>query len=175
MRYRHLTVLFAAAAVAIAAACNGGGPSLDDYFAQIEPLFNAANEGSAVPDPLLDQKLAAAQSDEERVLVFQEFLSASEAITRAVAVQLDGIEPVKEAQDAHEEAIQTNTELADLLGDLLSRTEDVASPGELEDLLAELEEPELTEARERRDEACSKLQEVADANEVDVDLDCPAA
>ena len=171
MRNRQLIALLPLAAGVIALACNSG-LSLERYFDQIEPLFNNASESYAVLDQALDEKLIAAQSDEEKVLVFQEFVTGSGGVARALITQLESMEPPGEVEEAHEQSIQANADLVELLADLFMKTDELESADGLEELMAELQGSEFTAAEELRDDACSKLQEIADADGLAADLAC---
>ena len=171
MRNRQLIALLPLAAGVIALACNSG-PSLEGYFDQIEPLFNNASESYAVLDQTLDEKLVAAQSDEEKVLVFQEFVTGSGGVARTLTTQLVSMEPPGEAEEAHEQSSQANADLVELLADLFLKADELESADGLEELMAELQGSEFTAAEELRDDACSKLQEIADAGGLAADLAC---
>jgi hypothetical protein len=176
MNHRYCLALLPLAAGIIAMACNGDGRlPLDEYFQQIEPLFNTSTTLSANLEQQLEGKLPAAQSDEERILVVQEFLTPVENLYEAMIIELENLDPPGKVEDAHEEALAATRELFELITGLSARLEDVESVDnleELQELTAELEEPEFTAAEGRRNAACAKLQEIAGANALTVELAC---
>jgi len=174
MKYRPLIACLPFVAGVIFMACNGeSGPPLEEYFQQIEPLFVDTADRSTAWEQQLQDKLAVAQSQEERVVVFQEGLDGMASAFSALSVQLRPIEPAEKAKDAQAEVQTTTQALLDLFQNLWDRGQAIETEDDLDRLLAELDGPEITAAEKQQAEACSNLQAVAEENDLDVDLACP--
>lgn len=179
MKYRALIACLPLVAGVIFMACNGdsdsdSGRPLDEYFQQIEPFFVNTAQLSTASQQQLPDKLTAAQSTEERILVFQEALDGMGSAFNTLSAQLQPIEPPEKAKAAQTEVQTTTQALLDLYRNLWDRGQAIQTEDDLDKLLPELDGPEITAAEKRQAEACSKLQAVAEENDLDVDLACPA-
>jgi len=187
MKYRALVACLPLVAGVIFMACSGdnsgdnggdnGGDSgrpLDEYFNQVEPFFLNAAQLSTASRQQLPDKLAAAQSTEERILVFQEALGLLGSAFASLSGQLQPVKPPEKAKAAQAEVQTTTQALLDLYRDLWDRGQTIETEDDLGKLLPELDGPEITAAEKQQAEACSKLQAVAKENHLDVDLACPS-
>ena len=153
---------------AIASACGGGNLSLPEYFRQVEGTSNEMDDRFAalgievVSEEELD--LEAGVIEANRI-----FYNAALPIQRDFADALADIDPPADVEDAHKEIVDATAELVQVYQDVADRLADVGSASELDELF---DEPELETASYRFAQACFQLQGIADANGIDVDLEC---
>ena len=159
--------LIAAALLALVAACGGGGGeelTLVEYFQQVETL-----------DDELDERFEALElreefaSQEEQVLAFQDFFAAVIPILAEFVDAIDDLDPPAEVEDAHEEVVDSGREFVADAEELTNELADVGSSSELEEVF---DDPEYEAASDRFLQACFALQDIADANGIDVVLTC---
>ena len=157
-------------------ACGDGGEKrdLEEYFQEIEGI---ADDYLAVFNGLQDlyeQTVTSSATDEVKV---RAFFSFSEASARNIRDEVDArnrVDPPSGVERAHLEWLAAARVLAKVFEDVVERVPDVQSSLDLQEALEELDyESRLTEAEGRARQACSRLQEIADENEIDVSL-CPS-
>ena len=161
--------LIAAALLALVAACGGGGGeelTLEEYFRRIQALSDEADERF---EPLVEALNQEFDSEAEQIEATRDFFNADIPILRDFGDALDDLDPPAEVEDPHEEAVAGMAELVEFLQDFTDQFTDVESTSELEELL---DAPELEAASGRFDQACFDLQDIADVNDIDADLEC---
>ncbi len=161
--------LIAAALLALIAACGGGGGeelTLEEYFRRIQALSDEVDERF---EPLVEALNREFDSEAEQIEANRVFFNADIPILIDFGDGLDDLDPPVEVEDPHEEAVAGIAELVEFLQDFTDRLADVDSTSELEELL---DDPELEAASGRFDQACFDLQDIADVNDIDMDLDC---
>ncbi len=175
MKPRVLGSLFVIALLlafgAIAAACRGNGDgelTLKEYFQKTDAIFEDAGERIAALDDPGEQEFA---SEEQQIEAIRDFLDADRAITEDVLDELENIDPPVEVQEAHNEFQGAGVALVALFKDVAAQLANVGSTSEV-DRVFTLNAPEINAAYARADAACFLLQGVANANGVDVDLEC---
>ena len=166
----HLSLLLGAILLVLgtaAAACDGdGGLSLEEYFQQLEAVTADADAAGDLVFADFPEEFA---SEEEQVLAFQDFYAAFVPIIADFLDAIDDLDPPAEAEDAHNEAVDAGRDFVTDLEDLTNELADVGSSSELEEVL---DDPELDAASDRFDQARFALQDIADANSIEVDLTC---
>lgn len=169
-----LVFVSALAFVGGASACGDGDGrlTLEEYFERVKAT-REIDEGRFAP---LQEDFATAfdpeAAEQDRIEALRIALGGAVDANRAAAEDYDDLEPPIEAAEVHNELVDAISDAADILDGLSDRAEDVDSQAELEELLAEFEEPELVEADERPKRACAALQTIADENNVKLDLAC---
>lgn len=171
---RLLAPLFIAALLlavgAAGTACGGGNGdgelTLEEYFLRFEGAQDEADERF---EPLVEALNQEFDSEAEQIEATRDFINADIPILRDFVHAVDDLDPPAEVEDPHEEAVAGGAELVEFLQDFTDRFADVESTSELEELL---DAPELEAASDRFDKACFALQDIADANGIDVDLEC---
>lgn len=161
------TLLLALATVA--AGCGGSDDdqfTLQEFFQEIDEIFDDVDERF---EALEDECQATDGSEEAQIEAARCFFDASAAVFDESLDKIGNLNPPAEAEDAHEEYLDSGVDVSRFVEDFLKGPTDIESVSELDEFL---EDPELEEASERFDSACFGLQAVADENEVDVDLDC---
>jgi hypothetical protein len=162
------------ALVIVAAACGGGGGggalSLEKYFQRLEELDQAFDEKNDALSVQLQNELAAVASPEEAIEVLARlFRDEGLPTLQGFVDDLAALDPPSEAEDAHNEAVEAGREAVQALEDLIEQIESADTPAEVERLLTD----DTTDpAFERFDQACFGLQEVADDNDIAIDLNC---
>ena len=153
---------------AIAAACGGDGAlSIEEYFQQLDEL----DDEQAMRESELEAQLGDFEALEEAEALarirdlFPQFVTSFEDFVDGLA----DLDPPEEAADLHEEAVSAGREVVRLFGEAADEVENAQS---LDDFFSLFESGELNAAIERFDQACFDLQEVADENDIVVDLSC---
>ncbi len=175
MKPRVLGLLFVAASLlafgVIVAACRGNGDgelTLEEYFQKSDAIFEDASERIEALDDPGEQEFA---SEEQQIEAIRDFLVADRAITEDVLDELENIDPPTEVQEAHNDFQGAGVVLVALFEDVAAQLANVESASEVDRVFA-LNAPEINAAYARADAACFALQGVANANGVDVDLEC---
>lgn len=149
----------------LAAACDGDdGLTLEEYFQQVEALDDELDERFEALE--LREEVA---SQEEQVLLFQDFFAAVIPILAEFVDAIDDLDPPAEVEDAHEEVVDSGREFVADAEELTNELADVGSSSELEEVF---DDPEYEAASDRFLQACFALQDIADANGIDVVLTC---
>ena len=157
---------------AIAAACGGGGDlTLEEYFQRYEALGNDSDEQIEVAEEAFQDELDGVDSVEDVAAVFGGFLDETRTIFADFRDSLNDIDSPAEVEELHGRAVEILDEGVEALGGVRDRLEDVVSEDDLLELLSQLRE-EFTEIGGRGEEICPSLQEIADENQIDVDLEC---
>ena len=153
----------------LAAACGDDGETLtlEEYFQRLDAVDNEADErGQALEDEF-------PQAFEEPKPT-QEFINSLTALVRDFVDSLEQIDPPAQVEDAHNDAAAAGTDFAQVLEEAAPQIEGVESASELEEMLGDLfaEDSEFAAADEQFTNSCVALQQIADDNEIDVDLEC---
>ncbi len=169
--------LFAAGALlalaTVAAGCGGDDElTLEEYFQQVDVVLGQARERFDVVEGEFDEGVAPDSTDEEALDAFRESFVKMVTVLGEGIDGMENIEPPAEAEEAHEEWLAAAALVEALTQGLLDELEEVETADDLEDFVARVYEPEFAEASERGLEACLGLQGIADANGIDVDLEC---
>ncbi len=177
---RLLGILFVAgvlvALAIVAGACGGGGDdeqALEEYFQELQRITDDYLARFDTVDDQYQQLVGASESDAVRVPAYFNFLEASSLNIRAEVNARSALDPPSEAEKAHVEWLTAARVLAKLYEDVTDRAPGVQTSSDLQEVLKEVDyEARQAEAEDRARRACSGLQEIADENEIDVNL-CP--
>ncbi len=150
----------------IAATCGASNQelTLEEYFLRFEEIGDRTGEQLAA---LLAKLEVEPETEDERLAIFQDWFAASLQVQRDFLDDLEDINPPPEVEDAHQELLNARAALMDTFADLFG---DLESPSELEAVFLAAPDGELVAAQERNFEACSSLQQIADANGFDVSV-----
>ncbi len=143
--------------------CDGedeDGLTLEEYFQQFEALGDKADEQL---DGLHDPSNQHFDSEDDGRAEYHDFVVAGANIQRDFVEALDDISPPPEAEAAHRELVNALPETIDLLVDRIMNADSLSDLGESAD-------PAFVVANERSDQACFELQDIANANGIDVHL-----
>ena len=164
-----LTATLLLAFAAIAVACGEGSLTLEEYFQQLEALTATAEEQGAEFQDAFDAQVDAATSEEEWLAMLEDAFTKSQLIFTTFADGLTELNPPAIVEELHNEYVDASAELLASLEEVLNEL-DLDSVTDLFDGL--LEESGANQAGDRFDKTCTALQDFADQNEIDVDLDC---
>lgn len=154
------------------ASVDGAELTLQEYFRQVEAVFDQAGERLSAVQGEFDEAVTPDSTDEEVFEAYQEWLSGMATVTGDGIDAMEDIEPPAQAEEAHGEWLAAGAVIRGILEDWRDRFGDGGSTSELEELTAEMEGPEFARAGERGTEACRTLKGIADVNDVEVDLGC---
>jgi len=159
--------LFAAACALVGVGGGGGGGALtlEEFFAELEPLddrFEAdSNEIDARFDTLSDEEVLDQAPDllQEQAALISEFMDG-----------LEDLEAPDEAADLQEQMVSAGRRVVDSFEAALSEVEDAAT---LDELFAVFDNDEdFSAAIERFDEVCLDAEALAADNDITIDLNC---
>lgn len=176
----RLAPLFLALAfVSLVAACGdddggaspGGGSDLEVYFAGLDDVFERADNESDDAQTGLDDALQDADGLEEEVAAVQDYLDATVATFNNATEGIAALDPPAEATGAQADFIEAAEGSRDLAASLKADLAGIETREEADQLVVDFNE-ESQPFVEQGDQACLELQQVADDNDVDVDLGC---
>ena len=151
---------------AIAVGCGGNGElTLEEYFQRVDVVLGQTGEQLDVVREF-DERVTPDSTEEDLLDAFREWFREMATVLGEGIDGMENIEPPAEAEEAHEEWLAASALVEAVSQDLL---DEVETADDLEDFVAR---PEFVEASERGSEACLGLQGIADANGIDVDLEC---
>jgi len=155
--------LFGALLTASAAACGGGGAmSLEDYFQELDTIFE--NRDAGFEDMGEQYPESFSDPDETR-----DYLDGAILLLEGVIGDARNLDPPAEAEDAHNEFLDANDEALEALDTVREGVADAETPDDIDAVVNETD-PVVDAAIQHFENACFKLQGVADANNIDVDL-----
>ncbi len=143
-------------------ACGTGsdGPTLQEYFDQWAVLDADTSEFDA-----LAAEFPRAWEDPDDT---RGYLRGLIPLTREGYARIDAFNVPAEVEEPHTEYLEAYEEAIGGFEALEDRLREVASEAELREFMASFELP----GSERAEESCGELQEVADANGIEIDMDC---
>ena len=155
---------------ALAASCGGEEAlTLEEYFQQVEALKATAEERATEFEDAFDAELDAAASEEERLAVLEDNFTNIQPIFTAFVDGLNDLAPPAAVEELHKEYVDASAEFLASIEEVFSGLSDLEPAAGLESLF---EDTDLDQAGVRFVETCAALQDIADENEIDVDLDC---
>jgi hypothetical protein len=154
-------------AVSFACTGDGGAMSLDEYLTELDNIgADAEQRTNSIEDPDIGED---ASLDEQKDAL-TDYFGAFRDITADVSDDLDALDPPDEAADEHDRFVASYEDLLDAIDEYEQSLEDAES---LEDLSAAANATGVgDEASADLDDACNDLQQLADDNSIDVDLEC---
>ena len=158
-------LLLASIAILLAGACGGSGEkslTLEEYFQQVQPLVDELHTGEA---PIL-ATLGASQDPQH----LKEALADYPAVVDPYLSGLRNLQPPEEAAEAHADAVRAGEEFTSAIATAIQDTQTATTA---DDFFAAANSVQIAIASEGMSVTCGRLQQVADDNEIDIDLDCP--
>ena len=146
------------------------GLSLSEYFSQLDALDDESSEKLEAAMEEFEAEATVAlrrQRQDEAIEAARDFVQELTTQGRGFRDALTEIEPPAAAEAAHNEWIAA-------LSEWLRIIEEITETGidSLSDAMSILTDRRVVAAAERRDRACVALEEIAAANDIDVDLYC---
>lgn len=160
--------------LAVLAAGCGKGSTLDGYFADLQAITTTHDAALGEIDGsfnagLLDINFAADGADEQFIDLFRTSLSRINGSFTQLVEGLEGLKPPTELALPHQEAVEAAKQV---LADYDSRAEQLSAIATVADIDAYAEGLTTSAARIRFVESCRDLQEIADRDQIDVNLNC---
>ena len=166
-RFALVVVALMAGSVLLVACGGGDGDelTLDEYFQKFEDIKETYDaRGEAV-----DEEASALGDD---VGAFKDYFGDLQDIFDETLDDVKGLDPPAEARAAHDNFVAALTDAQAKMDDFGDQIADVETLSELMATVGELATPEFEATAENIEEACRDLQEIADENNIDVDLGC---
>ncbi len=150
---------------------NSGGDALtlEQYFLRIEESSDAENARGDALDARLDEELVNVVSEQQAFDLIAEILAEQIASFETFVNELDDLSPPDELASTHDEAIAALRVFLAAFDDVQSGLDDLDSLVNYESLFAT---EAFIAAASDADQSCFALQDAADENGIDVDLDC---
>ncbi len=154
---------------------NGGGAlTLEEYFNQMSDLKAENDKQANEVQAHVEEDLAAAESPEDAIEVFSNLIDDFSDVVSGSRDSLEAIEPPSEVEDLHNEMVAVFRTAADALGDLAAELDEGVELTDLQKIGDDLES-EFTSLSTQSEVVCRQLQDIADENSIDVDLECGQA
>ena len=151
---------------------NGDGAALSVYFAELQRIFDDADEATSDAEEPLNDVSADAELDVQ-LSALDTSLDEISAIFNEAIRRLDGLDVPAAAAEHHQDFI-AGVRLSVTAGDALRNDlTGITTDEQLDDRLADFD-GDIDAAVDEADAACQGLQEIADTEDVDIDLDCEA-
>jgi hypothetical protein len=175
---RRFGILAAVALVGLgwaAAACNGGGGgdggplSLADYFTEYEKIDNKAEDATADLEREFDASLSATTIDDTVRFDLQEFYNRQIDIRQTYVDDVSDLVPPEEARAAHDASVTTYQAVLDAFTGII---DDLGQAQTTDDLEVIFTNEAVTSAVQAANKACIDLQQIADNNNINVNLEC---
>jgi hypothetical protein len=152
----------------VAAACGGGGLSLEEYFTKMDDLQSSYEQQSQDFQTEVQTALQGATSQEEELAVFKEYLEKSLTAADDQLGEFEALDPPSEAASEHTDLIEAGKAIRSALADVIDRYEEFVSFEEVSQFFT----TDLAEVGQRGTDACNALESVAKDNDIQVDLNC---
>jgi hypothetical protein len=152
----------------VAAACGGGGLSMEDYFSKMDDLQSSFEQQTLALQTEVQATLKGVSSDEEALSAFKGFLEKSLVAVNDQLSKFEALDPPSEAASAHMDLIEAGEKIRSALMEVLDRYEEFGTLDEVSQVFT----TDFADAGQQGDDACNELQAVADDNDIDVDLGC---
>jgi len=153
----------------VAVACGGGngdGLTLEEYFQRLEALSTDNDQRGVALFESFGEEFS---SEEEQIRATQEFWKEFLVLLGQFVNGLDDIDPPAEAEAAHEESVDAGAVMLKAYQELVDQMAEAESVSELAEGFGDIE---LGASSDRFEQACVALQGIADANGIDVSLNC---
>jgi hypothetical protein len=176
-----LAALFFALSIAVACGDDDGGgdptgssdpAALSEYFADLQLIFDDANEATDAAEDTLNEVPDDATLDVQ-IAALDTYLDEIDAIFNEAIRQLEDLDVPAAAAEHHQDFIDGVSGSVAAGEDLRNDLTDITTDEELDDRLAEFDS-NIDTAVDKAEAACQGLQEIADTENVGVDLDCEA-
>ena len=149
---------------------NGDNSDLAGYFADVEQIFDDADAAASEAEEPLNQTSSEAELD-IKISTLDTYLGEIDAVFGAAIDELDDLDVPGAAAEHHQDfidGVSVSVAAGEALRDDLAS---ITTEEELDDRLARFDS-DIDAAVEKSDAACRGLQEVADAEDIAVDLAC---
>jgi hypothetical protein len=155
--------------LALAACGSGASASMSAYFESLEELNADIRAQQQQVDADYDEALAATEFSPAARQGFSDYLTAQQDLALSYVAGAEDLDPPDDARALHEEAIEAYRAFA---GEIDAVISDVSRAQTLDGLVSALGAPAAIEAAANATAACLALQNLAEDEDVSVDLRC---
>jgi len=150
---------------------SGAKPSLPDYYQQIEGIFQNADAETKQAQSDLDSALNSAVSLDDEISALDAFLSSVSITIGDSIILMQALQPPAEVSPYHADFLAGANQTLQIAGDLQSKLSDVKTEDDANNVIDQFQTDSApTEARTKA--ACQRLQDVADQQNISVNLQC---
>lgn len=150
-------------------ACGGASASMTAYFEALEELNADIRARQQQVDADYDEALAATEFSPAARQAFADYLAAQQDLALSYVAGAEDLDPPDDARALHDDATEAYRSFA---GEIDSVIADVNRAQTLDGLVSALGAPAAIEAAANATAACLALQDLADEEDVSVDLRC---
>ena len=158
-------------AAVIAAGCTDDSKTdtltLEQYFAELERI---GDDAEAAVDDIEFPDVAADASFEESRDALAQFFGASADIAEDAVDDIRGLNPPEDVEDEHDRYVGALENIPSISSDLEERIRDAETEDEYAEIVG-TDDP-FEEVGDEITNACEALQQIAEDNEIEVDLQC---
>jgi curved DNA-binding protein CbpA len=149
-----------------------GGPlSLEDYYSEIEGIFQNADEETKQSQSDLDAAINSAKSLDEEISAVDSFLSSVSATIGDSIILMQALQPPAEVSPYHADFLAGANQTLKIASNLQSKLAGIKTKDDANNVIDQFQKDSApTEARTKA--ACQRLQGVANQKNINVDLHC---
>jgi len=147
----------------------GGELTLAEFFSELEEAALAWDDRAAELDSQAEADFDSADSDEEQVQVFTEFIDDGKTALDDFVDDLEGLNAPAEAEELLSNAVTAGNELSDMFDNVLTVLDTVET---FADATALMDGPGIVAASDAFSGACTALDTLATENGITADLRC---
>ncbi len=151
---------------------NGDGDTLPGYFAAFQRISEDADDATKEAEEQLNDADPGTPLG-VRLSTFDAHLAERETIVNETIDRLEGLSVPASAAGDHQDFIEGVHESVDVLKALRNDLTGIITDGQMNDRLARFDR-DIAAAVDKADAACLALQEIADTEDIAIDLDCEA-
>jgi hypothetical protein len=154
-----------------------GGPaggeelSLEEYFTEVDGIFERSDQEIDALNDELSEATTQSTRVEEGVAAIDDFLTESIQVLSDAVDDLEALKEPEEVREQHTAFIAAVRDGIDQTEALQTDLQGVETEADLEQLATQFAE-EVTSTEQEADAACTELQQIADSNDIGVDLNC---
>ena len=149
---------------------DNGADALSGYFADVQQIFADADDATSEAEERANDAESGGTLD-ARLAAFDTYLGETDAIFGEATDRLQDLDAPAAAADAHQDFIDGVLDQIATLNELRIDLTDVTTDEQMESRLTEFNSG-IAGGVDKADAACLALQNVADAGNVSVDLNC---
>ncbi len=150
---------------------SGGQLSLEDYYSEIEGIFQNADAETTQAQSDLDSALNSAGSLDDEISALDAFLSSVSITIGDSIILMQALQPPAEVSPYHADFLAGANQTLKIAGDLQSKLPDIQTEDDAQQMMDDFQRDSApTEAKTKA--ACQRLQDVANQKNISVNLQC---
>jgi hypothetical protein len=143
---------------------------LELYFTELKSIFDEADTQTEAAESKLNEQSTSAPLGEQ-IAAIDEFASTLQRVFQDAVDSLENMGVPTEAQEDHDEFIASVQDAAATISALQEDLPGIETAEQLQERLDQYD-ADATAAVARADAACFNLQDIADEDDIDIDLEC---